>query len=647
MKFKKITFSLVFIMFVSFSCFSQVNELWQKDLKGNLLWQQVTSYGNYIVCTTADLSAIDPITGEELWSNPRFANLLNEQIEELSGSPMIIINENEDVSIIDPYSGDVKFNAKNTGVSNLQTKRVLYNSNGILVAGKSIAEEPIMVMLDMSSGEKRWQIDEPFGKIISINELSEKELLIVSLFYIYKVNSHTGDIIWKNATSAEVEQMSGAGGEFLKNFAEKMTENMDFVIRFYLHPNKETCVIAAEQRRESTTSSGTVMVTFKNSYVAFNMADGSRLWKEPISLDGNIGELAFYEDGIIIFPSNSNGKSKINFFNLKAATPSWGKKEKGIPVKGAIYRYLKTEGGYLFVSGSRDNSFLNFLDPVQGILTFEKPVKVSGELISTVKTEKGILFVTTEEVNILDIKTGELLLGKSIPSTPNLIEQKDRTLYVYDLKSKTIKAILLDEAKVEDITTDKMKFEGKEEPQQLEVRENGVLVSSEQNFCKYGFDGKLIFQKYYEAPREPGLKRALLYAQAVRAAYIGAVSYYASGVMQASAPSISEEDVVAGAMVQGVGMAYQEIGNAATDFAVKSFQQANARFKASAEGRDFVVVLSVKEKDNVLLKVNKDTGKIDGEINLGKEKDPKYAVDDVTGQIFKQTSNTKIASYKL
>ena len=421
MKFKKITLLVVLAVVTSFSCFSQVNELWQKDLKGDLLWQQVTSYGNYIVCTTADLSGVDPVTGEELWSNPKFANILNEQLEELSGSPMIIINENEDVSIIDPFSGDVKFNARNIGVSNLQTKRVLYHANGILVAGKSAAEEPIMVMLDMSSGEKKWQIDEPFGKIISINELSENELLIVSLFYIYKVNSQTGDIIWKNATSKEVEQMSGAGGDLLKNFAEKMTENMDFVIRFYLSPNKETCIIAAEQKRESKTSSGAIMVTYKNNYVAFSMADGARLWQEPVTLDGNIGELAFYEDGVIIFPSNSNGKSKINFFNLKTAAPTWGKKQKGIPVKGGIYRYLNVEGGYLFVSGSRDNSFLNFLDPTQGVLTFEKPVKVSGELISTVKTDKGILFVTTEEVNMLDLKTGTLLLGKSIKSSPNQI----------------------------------------------------------------------------------------------------------------------------------------------------------------------------------------------------------------------------------
>ena len=94
-------------------------------------------------------------------------------------------------------------------------------------------------------------------------------------------------------------------------------------------------------------------------------------------------------------------------------------------------------------------------------------------------------------------------------------------------------------------------------------------------------------------------------------------------------------------------MVYEELGDAATDFAKQSFQQANARFKATAEGRDFIIVFGKVDKDNALLKVNKDTGEVDGTINLGKEKEPVYAVDDVTGQIFQKTGPTQITSYKL
>ena len=154
-------------------------------------------------------------------------------------------------------------------------------------------------------------------------------------------------------------------------------------------------------------------------------------------------------------------------------------------------------------------------------------------------------------------------------------------------------------------------------------------------------------KKYYEAPREPGLKRALLYAQAARAAYISANAYYASGVLQAAAPEIKKEDAFDGAIVEGFGQVYGELGDAASDFAKQSFQQANARFKATSEGRDFIIIFGKIEKDNVLLKVNKDMGEVEGTINLGKEKEPVYAVDDVTGQVFYKTNETQITSYKL
>ncbi len=115
--------------------------------------------------------------------------------------------------------------------------------------------------------------------------------------------------------------------------------------------------------------------------------------------------------------------------------------------------------------------------------------------------------------------------------------------------------------------------------------------------------------------------------------------------MQTAAPQVREEDALAGAVVQGFGKMYEQLGNAASDFAKESFQRANTRFKATTSGRDFMIVLSDQGKSNTLLKVNKNTGEIDGTIDLGKERDPKYAVDDVTGQVYYITESKKITSY--
>ncbi len=641
--------SFVLMLVISWSIsHAQVDELWKTNLSGKVLWQQVTSFGNYFICTNTEFAAFNPETGEKLWSNSQFANIANEQIEEMSGSPLLSITQGDVITLLDPFTGNIKFNSSQAGVADLKTKQVLYKANGILVAGKNMNRNPIMLMVDMATGKKVWQIEERFGRIVTLNELSDKELLIVTLFKNYKVNSQTGDIIWKNSISKEAEQLEsmGAFGSLLQGVAEQVVADEDFVVNFYKHPSKDIFIIGAENKNESQSSSGKTMISYENNYIAFNIADGSRLWTEPIQMRGKLGDLAFYKDGIIVLP-NDGGRTKINFFDLETTTGKWGKKGRGISIKGGIYKHLKTENGILLMSQSGEKNYLNFLNPAQGLITFEKPVRINGEVFRTIKSPKGIFYITTEEINILNPTTGELVFEKSIQTNPTLLEQKENTIYVFDTKENIVKLIDIETATVKNVSSVALKFEGKEIPNKLELREKGIFVSSEQNVAMFDYSGSQLFQKYYEAPREPGLKRALLYAQAARAAYISANAYYASEVLQSAAPEIKKEDAFDGAIVEGFGQIYGELGDAASDFAKQSFQQANARFKATAEGRDFIIIFGKIEKDNTLLKVNKDTGELEGTINLGKEKEPVYAVDDVTGQVFYKTNETQITSYKL
>ena len=128
-------------------------------------------------------------------------------------------------------------------------------------------------------------------------------------------------------------------------------------------------------------------------------------------------------------------------------------------------------------------------------------------------------------------------------------------------------------------------FEGKESPRSIELRENGIFINSDQNVALVGYDGTQVYKNYYPAPREPGLKRALLYAQAVRAAYIGANSYYASAAFQSAAPKAS--DPVAGAVFQGVGEAYGQLGDAASDFAKNIIPASQCKTQSHFPGQGF------------------------------------------------------------
>ncbi len=647
---KKLTFilSLALMLVAWTNSLAQVNELWKKDLTGNLLWQQVNSYGNYIVCTNSELASFNPETGEKIWSSQQFANISNTQLQEMAGSPLLSINQGEAVTLIDPFSGDIKFNSSQAGISELKTTEVLYLANGILVAGKNLEGKPLMLMIDMASGKTAWQIEEKFGRIVTVNEFSDQELLIVTLFNIYKINSKTGDIIWKSATSKAAEKLQdmGAFGSLLQGVAEQVVADEDIKVNFYMQPMKGVFVIAGESKDESQTSSGQTTIRYENNYTAFNISDGSMLWENPITMNGQLGDFTFYKNELIILPNNGN-RTKINSFDVKTAEGKWGKKGRGTAIKGGIYQHVKTEKGILLISQAGEKNYLNFLDPAQGLITFEKPVRIRGEVIRTVQSPKGILYITTKEINILNSSTGELFFDKSIQTLPGLFVQKENEIYAFDTKENLVKLIDINAGTVKNVSSVALKFEGKESPNTLELKEKGIFISSEQNVAMIDYSGTLLYQKYYEAPREPGLKRALLYAQAARAAYIGVNSYYAAGVLQSAAPDIKEEDAVSGAIVEGFGQVYEELGNAASDFAKQSFQQANARFKATAQGRDFIIILGKIDKDNALFKVNKDTGETEGNINLGKEKDPKYAVDDITGQVFKKTGETQITSYKL
>ncbi len=646
---KKIILTGQMVLFCSLFLFGQSNKVWEHASSGNVLWQEVTSLGKLVVCTDTGLSGIDIATGQVIWSKAEFASLPQSSYKAVANSPFISVKKGDRIYLLEPYNGAILFDSKKAGIATINSYHFLYRNNGILVDGIKVgAKEPLMIFVDMSDGSIQWNIEEKFGKIIAVNELSETEILLVTIFKIYKINTSNGNIEWKNDTSkevAEVEKM-GAFGGLMKQMAENAAEDMEFDIRFYQPAGKDVFYIGSESEEQSSmSSSSSTVVNYSNQYNAFNLKDGSLVWDKPLKAKGKLGQVTFLDGGILVLPDNGS-KSKINLYDYTTSKGKWGKKGKGINVKGGVYDYVSQDNGYLLITSNGQNNFLSYLDSKLGQLTFDKPVKIKGRVVGTIPSNKGIVYITTEEINLLNTNSGSLVLPKSINTQPNLTAEKDGQIYAFDLKDKTIKAIDIASGSVRNLSKGPIKFEGKEVPKDIEIRANGIFINSDQNVALVDFDGNLKFWEYYPAPRESGLKRALMYAQGIRAAYIGANAYYASAQLKSVEQEVKSEDAVAGAMVEGFGDMYEDLGNAASDFVVSSFQEANARFKATQEGRDFLIILSNQDKNNLLLKVSKNDGSIMGSIGLGKEKDPKYAVDDITGQVYLRKDRTTIYSYK-
>ncbi len=630
--------------------YAQVEVKWNKQLPTEILWQEVTALGNLIVSSREGLMGIDTETGEIAWSSRAYGNLHREAYEELSNSPFFTIAMDNTIHLVDQFSGKVVFNSANVGLREIASYHLLYNSGAILVAGTDTSGEPLMVSVKMSDGSLSWSLNEKFGRIIAANELDHQELLIVTLFNNYKLNAATGDILWKEANSREAAQVEsmGALGNLLKAAAENLSQDADIQLAFYLPENSDVFYLGTQKERQSGFSSttGNNPVSYINTYNAYNLSDGSLVWPEDLEVNGALGHVAFLERGMLVLPDDGN-RTKINLYDYQTREGLWGKKGRGIAIKGGVYDYLDTGHGILLVSRTANNDFLNYLDPTLGAITFEKPVKVEGTVVGIVPLANNILYVTTESMNILDPHTGELLWKKSVQTSPPLTAEFEGKIYAFDHMSGLLKVVDKATGQVSDLSDEELKFQGRESPRQLEVMDDGIFLYSDQNVAKYHFDGSLLFQEYYEAPREAGWKRALLYAGAVRAAYIGAASYYVSGAMAAAANDLRREDAPTGEVVAQVGYAYGQLGDAATSYAGDAFRKASARHKATITGRNFMFVMSKKDKEVVLLKVSKASGKIEGEINLGRDREPIYAVDDITGQVYYCNGDAGLVSYQV
>lgn len=640
----------VMVSIANLTLLAQVEIKWQNELSADIYWQEVTALGNLIVSSGNQLSGVNTETGAIIWSKRDFAGLNRASYSELPNSPFFTITKGSSFFLIDQLTGDLVFDSKRAGISIIEDYFLLYNSDAILVAGKAVGGKSIMVSVKMSDGNISWTLNEKFGRIIAANELGNNELLIITLFNNYKLETSTGNVIWKEPNSVESAQVEKLGvlGALMKSAVEKLTKDKEIDMRFYRPEGSNVFYLGSQHESQSgmTNSSGEASISYSNVYNAYNIDDGSLVWKEALELKGQLGHVVFMDNGILVLPNNGN-RTKINLFDYNTLEGLWGKKGRGIAIKGGIYDYLEAGGGMLLVSQTSSKNFLNYLDPKSGVITFDKPVKVDGKVIGIVPLSNGILYITSESMNILDPSSGTLKWSQSIRTTPQLTSQYNGKIYAFDYKSKKLMIVNEQTESVIEHSGYVLKFLGGESPRNLEVLDDGIFIHSDQNVAKFGFDGTVKFQEYYPAPREPGWKRALLYAEAVRGAYIGTSAYYASGVMAVVEDEVRQENEVAGELVNQIGNAYGELGAQASSYAATAFKQAKARFNATRSGRDFMFIMSKQDRNIQLLKVSKSTGKVEGRIDLGKDREPIYAIDDITGQVYYRADNNVLTSYQV
>jgi len=627
---------------------AQVKEIWTKEIPGGFTWQKVFTSGNYLISNVDGLSKINHETGKTTWLLKQFSYISMDNVEEISGSSLLSVKSNGTNYLIDPFSGETKFDSKLAGIDEIKDKVIFYKSNTLFLTGKDFSKNPIILLVDLNNGKTLWKKQEEFGGIVSINELSKTEMLMVTLLNIYKFDVSNGTVIWKNPISAESEKlakMNPALGNMVNAMANAAANKNDIVVKYYEKADKTIFVIGVEQSSQKPSPDGKSTVTvYQNKYLAYNMSDGKRLFDNGIEMNGKISECAFYNDNFIVMPSDEN-TTKVNMFDLKNGSGKWGKKGKGTKISGGVSGYYLANDKVMIVASKNGKNSLYLLDVNTGLPLFKKPTKISGNISQTFPTSKGILYITSYEINAIDPQTGMLAFENSIYTNPQLCKEKDDKLYVFNKSEGKIISIDLMTCAINTISKSTVSADGKEEFTALEIRNEGFVLTSSQNIAYISKEGATVYNKYFPAPKESGLMQALLYAQAARAAYIGVRSAQAANAFNDAARQTNN---ATGQQVLGAfGDAYGDLSKQAAGFALQSIKQAQARFKASTQGRDFVIILTDTDRGNVLAVINKNTGEIIGEVNLGREKNPKYTVDDIGGQIFMENKKGGIVSYKI
>ena len=310
----------------------------------------------------------------------------------------------------------------------------------------------------------------------------------------------------------------------------------------------------------------------------------------------------------------------------------------------------------LFRSVDADSkTYVNVLNVATATLRLQKDVKIKGLLDYAELTPAGLLYIsrsdasTNGEVNVIDLTSGEPKYKDAIEGGKNSVVLHaidGGTLYVYANKDRHLYAVNRQDGSYHALGPE-IKLQGNEDPTAMELRPAGIVLVSPQNLVVLGRDGQIRQQTYHPAPQLPGLLRALYRIQSVRAGLYGAAaSAYGDAFAQAARQS---SDTTAKYVYNQLATAYTQGGAQLQGYSSQASALASKRFKASltAPSSVFMLTGAPEGNGNVLLQIDKDSAQPRARVNLGKEREPVYAVDDIAGMLFLQTTAGTLVGYRL
>ena len=639
---------------------------WTLKVKGDIRWQQLTPMGALLVSTDAALAAVDTERGQVMWEKPELGGLPADGVRMVEGSLLMEATRPGLLVIFDPVTGAVVFDSHRLNLAQIVTRRVLPQSGTLLVHGRRLDGPSVVALYDLVTGEQRWTNEALFeqaepkkrgfgammqglqrtaaeGSALEVLQAGPDMIVVHTLIGLRALDARTGAVRWSAALPT----------------ATRWAQSPRHV---QLYP--------------SLNKSDRIYVSFDDHLMAYSLADGQALWAKPASVEGNIRDIVQHPAGIIMLPEappegeptrsrrviNGVVQTGLNVARYEDGTTV---ATKSLRMHGNVIDAMVAGDAVVLAVDAESRTFVNVMDVATATLRLKKDVKIKGQLAYVELTPAGLLYVSrpdatiNAEVNIIDLASGEQKFKDAIESGKPLSAEdykagryylhhasEGRTLYVFANRDHRLYAVDR-EAGTFRALGGEIKLQGGEDPIDMEIRPGGVVLIAPQNLVLVARDGQVKQQVYYPAPQLPGVVRALYAVNAVRAGLYGAAaSAYGDAFTQASQKTM---DPNARYVTGQLATAYSQSGAQLTGYSRQSAALATKRFKASltVPGSVFMLTRAPDGNGNVLLQIDKDSGQPRARVDLGKEREPVYAVDDVAGMLFLRTAPGTLVGYRL
>lgn len=584
------------------------------DLGGKIEQMTLTSSGVMLITHGKGLAGIKPGQEGLVFNFDDYGKVKQEEIYVVPNTPYVMVGQSgfggisAKQSVIDVVSGKRLFDTKANGWKMAGRPTLILPENKLIVSGQRNAKEKFAMAVgiyDMGTGkeEKLFKM-KGYSSLTGTPAIIDGGVIIPGSKDLVKIDLATGNQTW----SAKLK-------------------NVDF-----LEPTKDGSGMYAFVKSSNA----------KNHTVHKISNSGSLLWGDGKKLNGLVSNFEITDKGLAVVSNvaSSGGgglnklmaakaQSNISFLSASNGEDLW---EKAPKTKGYVQHFYIMDDGILFGIGEGGINKISF----DGEPLFKKPLKTGENIHTMALTNKGMIYITDSDANIINLETGESIWNKPIKykraASVSSTYDKDHSRYLISTGNDII---AIDENSGDISTLASYKFEEKENPSQIDVRDGGILLTSDQNMMMLDFQGSEKFHEYYRSPGKSALAVALLAATALASTAMAADASFRAGANRNALGQYNQY----GADMQRAADMFSAIGTA-------SFNEMAKRFKATAATENAQFILTKLDAGAGLVKINKDTGKTEKEIVL-KDKKPTYEVDDFGGYLYYLANNNTIYAYDL